>query len=437
MKIVATIPARLGSRRLMNGEKPLVWYAIRAALDATTLDEVYVNSESEEIGALGGELGARFYPRPSQLAGDHVTSDELNYDFMKHVEADVVVMVNPLAPLVTGRDIDAMVEHFLAHEIDTLVPVRDETLHAFCDGEALGLDPGEALKRFGGHVPVNFDASGRLPRTQDNAPLRICTWTVCIWRRETFMRAFEQSGAAVFSGRVGFFPQHPIPSIQVSGEEDFRFAEILLRYADLWRYPKVPYDSEAKLGAAAPAMWLAEIEHIERALLDEGRRRGHLCIVEWGSGNGTLHFARFLRERGISFQWDAVENYYPRYFKVAERIQAAGFGEQVKLHLCNGTFEDRDVLQEEADMTEFVELPLHRGCEYDVALVDGRKRGPCLEIAARVLRADGLAILHDAERPEAHGAFHHYHGDGAFVVQSASPVPGGVQKLWVGRPLPR
>ena len=441
MKVVATIPARTGSKsmvrrtlRLVDGEKPLIGYAMRAALDATRIDEVYVDSESEEIGAIARELGARFYPRRSELAGDQGTSDELSYDFMKHVEADLVVMVNPVAPLVSGRDIDAMVEHFRSHELDTLIPVRDEHLHAFCDGEALGFDPAQPLKSFCGQVPVNFDASGQLPRRQDNAPLHICVWTVCIWRRETFMRAFEQTGAGVFSGRVGFYPQHPISSIQVSNEQDLRFAEVLLRSEDLWRDPHVPYDSELKLGPDAPPLWLSEIAYLERALLDEARRRGRLQIVEWGAGNGTLHFAKFLREHGVDFYWDAVENYYPRYLKLCERIQADGLADRVQLHLCNGTFEDRKVLQEQAEMREFIELPLHQGCSYDVAIVDGCKRGPCLEMAARVLRSDGLAILHDAERPDAHAAFRHYRGEGELVVENASPVPGGVQKLWVGRP---
>ena len=84
-------------------------------------------------------------------------------------------------------------------------------------------------------------------------------------------------------------------------------------------------------------------------------------------------------------------------------------------------------------MREFIELPLHQGCAYDVALVDGRKRAACLETAARVLEPGGLAILRDAERPDAHLAFRRYRGGGEFVLETPSPVPGGVQKLWAGQ----
>jgi hypothetical protein len=141
-----------------------------------------------------------------------------------------------------------------------------------------------------------------------------------------------------------------------------------------------------------------------------------------------------LREHGISFHWDAVESYTPAYLGIAERIEAEDLAEQMRLHLCNGTFEDRAALQEREEMREFIELPLHQGCAYDVALVAGRKRAACLELAARVLAPGGLAILPRAERADAHAAFRHYRGGGEVVLETPAPVPGGVQKLWVGRP---
>lgn len=449
MKVVATIPARLGSaepdglRPLspLNG-RPLVEHAIRAALAASALDEVYVQSgsatsesggtESQEIEALARELGARFLPLRSDLAGERASMDEILHDFMQRVEADLVVRVDPTAALLGARDIDAAVEQVRAGELDTLLAVRDERSHAFADAAVLGSDA-PALKSFGGHVPLNFDAGARLPHAHENALVRVCAWTVCVWRRETFLRSFERSGAGVLSGRVGFFPQHAIPALRVRDAQDAHFAEILLRAAQLGPDPRLPYDSRKTLGGEAPAMWLSEIDYIERALVEQARQRGRLCIVDWGTGLGALHFARRLRERGIPFHWDAVESYTPAYLKLAERIQAEGLGEQVRPHLCNGSFEDRAALQERAEMREFIELPLHQGCAYDVALVDGRKRAACLEMAARVLERSGVAILREAERPDAHVAFRHYRGGGEFVLETPAPVPGGVQKLWVGQ----
>jgi hypothetical protein len=432
MKVVAMIPARparASLRPLRN--RPLVERAIRAALDATALDEVYVCADSDEIAALAAALGARFHALPAALAGERATLDELGYHVLQSVAADLLVSIDPAAVLLGGRDIDAAVEQLRCGELDTLLAVRDERSHAFCDAAALASDAPPS-KSFAGCVPLNFDARGRLPLARDNTLVRVCTWTLCAWRRESFVQSFEQSGAGVLSGRVGFFPQHPLAAFRVTGDEDVHYAEMLLRGAELGPAPRIPYDSAQKLGSAAPAMWLAEIDYVERALRDEARRRGRLCVVEWGAGDGALHFARHLRTQCIPFHWDAVESYTPAYLRLSERIQAEGLGDAVQLHLCNGSFEDRAWLRERAQMREFIELPLHRGCAYDVALVGGEKRAACLEMAARVLQPGGLAILRDAERPDAHAAFRHYRGGGEFVVESAAPVPGGVQKLWAG-----
>ena len=58
MKIVAMIPARLGSKRvikknlrLLNG-KPLISYITESAINSNAFDEIYINSESEIIDSI-------------------------------------------------------------------------------------------------------------------------------------------------------------------------------------------------------------------------------------------------------------------------------------------------------------------------------------------------------------------------------------------------
>lgn len=223
MKIVAEIPARYGSKRVklknlrLLDNKPLIYYAINAAKEAKTISEVYVNTESDLIGKVGIDNGVNYYKRNPGLAEDGISSDEFNYDFMKHVPSDIVVMVNPVAPLITGRDIDDMVNYFLRSNLDTLIPIREENMHAFC------------ADKNGIIQPVNFQVNGRLAMTQKNVPIKICAWTVCIWKTKNFIEHFEKKGYAVFSGKLGFYPQPKLKAVKISTEEDFILAEILLR----------------------------------------------------------------------------------------------------------------------------------------------------------------------------------------------------------------
>ena len=219
MKIVGEIPARLGSKRieqknlrLLNG-KPLIIYAIEAAKQATTLSEIYVNSESDIIGKIAFDNGVKFYKRDPSLSSDTATSDQFNYDFIKGTNADVLVMINPVSPLIEAEDIDNVVNFFLRNDYDTVITTREEKLQAFCNNK-----------------PINFNPHAMLPRTQDIPPIQICAWSICVWRAKTFIQSYEEKRYAVFSGKIGFYPLSIFKSVKISTEEDFLLAEALLCY---------------------------------------------------------------------------------------------------------------------------------------------------------------------------------------------------------------
>ena len=219
MRIIGEIPARLGSERVKQKNtrllcgKPLIAYAIEAAKYAKTLTESYVNSESDVIGKIALDYGIKFYKRDPQLANNTATSDQFNYDFIKGTKADVLVLINPVAPLVESKDIDEVVNYFLVNNFDTVITTREEHLQAFCQNK-----------------PINFNPDGQLPRTQDIAPIQLCAWSVCVWRAATFLESYDKKGYAVFSGNVGFYPLSPFKTVKISTEDDFALAQAILQY---------------------------------------------------------------------------------------------------------------------------------------------------------------------------------------------------------------
>lgn len=421
-RIVGEIPAREGSKRvprknlrLLDG-KPLIEYAITAAKQAQTLSEVYVNSESDAIGQLALANGIKYYKRSDELAGDLATQDEFNYDFIKAVRPDVLVMVNPVAPLIDGQDIDKMVQHFLVNPVDTLIATKEEQVHTYYQGK-----------------PINFNINGRLQRTQDLPFINLCAWSVCVWRAVTFIKQYEEHGHAAFSGRVGFYALDRFKSLKISTEEDFVLAEILVKNMHRWKFPPVPYDSQ-ELSAEFPAMWLNEIRQIETLLLKQVDKDRFLNILEWGAGRSTIYFSNFLKKQGVPFKWLAIENHIPWHREVLRMIEFNGLSETTTCVLKSETCEERKYVQEALDMSEYVNYPNSLGIQFNFVLVDGRRRRECLEVAARVARPAGVVLLHDAERPEYQSAFQCYDNEGQFVCENPSPVPGGIQKLWIGRP---
>ncbi len=218
MNYVAEIPVRLGSKRvpkknlrMING-KPMLAYAIEACKASKKIDSIFVNSEGDTVRKLCNDYGVNFFERIPQLLEDNARQDEFNYDFLSKVDADNLVMINPVSPLLLPEDIDNAIKHFEENKLDSLIAIREEKLQAFYDGK-----------------PLNFSDKGLLPMTQSLKPVQLCAWSICIWNAKKFKKQYEELGYAVFVGNYGLYPLDPIRAIKISSEEDFRLAEMFIK----------------------------------------------------------------------------------------------------------------------------------------------------------------------------------------------------------------
>ena len=118
MKVVAIIPARGGSKGISRKNLqtiagvPLVAYAIRVALAAKSVEEVYVSTEDAEIAAVAVEYGARVIHRPEELAADTVfTAPVIMHAIrtLKGCPLETVVGIECTSPLIISDDIDGCV----------------------------------------------------------------------------------------------------------------------------------------------------------------------------------------------------------------------------------------------------------------------------------------------------------------------------------------
>ena len=116
-KIIAMIPARLGSKRVPKknlrflGAKPLIAYSVEAAKKSDVFDEVYINSESDIFGEIAKEYGVRFYKRPAELASDSAINDDFAFDFIKNISGDILVQLLPTSPMITPDEIQDFVQY--------------------------------------------------------------------------------------------------------------------------------------------------------------------------------------------------------------------------------------------------------------------------------------------------------------------------------------
>ena len=89
-KILAMIPARIGSERLKKknlaliNNKPLVYYAINAAKKSQIFDKIYINSDDKIFNKIAKRYKVDFYLRPKKLGSSNTKSDDIVYDFLKN-----------------------------------------------------------------------------------------------------------------------------------------------------------------------------------------------------------------------------------------------------------------------------------------------------------------------------------------------------------------
>lgn len=111
MRNIAIIPARSGSKglkdkniKLLNG-KPLIWYTIKAAVEAGCFEEVMVSTDSEHYAEIARECGAsvpflRSADKSSDTAGSwDVVKEVLSKYQTKGITFDTVCLLQPTSPL--------------------------------------------------------------------------------------------------------------------------------------------------------------------------------------------------------------------------------------------------------------------------------------------------------------------------------------------------
>ena len=221
MKVVCMIPARMGSKRIKNknlrnlGGIPLISHVIRAAQEADCFDEIYVNSESLEIGDVATQEGVKFYQRPEHLSSDNATNDCFMEDFLKSVECDYVVQLLPTSPFITKEEIREFTRITGGGDYDTVVSVKDVQIECVYSNS-----------------PINFNQEKPTPPSQDLEPVKAYACTLMGWRREDFLNNMNRLGCAYHggSGSIKFVTVKGFSEIDIDYEEDFKLAEAVWGY---------------------------------------------------------------------------------------------------------------------------------------------------------------------------------------------------------------
>jgi len=126
MRIIGVIPARGGSKGIPRKNirplagKPLIAWTIEAAQKSKLLDQYLVSTEDPGIKKMARLWHAPVLDRPARLATDSAKTWDVVKDILKHIEADIIVLLQPTSPIRDPGLIDSSIRLLLKRKADNL-----------------------------------------------------------------------------------------------------------------------------------------------------------------------------------------------------------------------------------------------------------------------------------------------------------------------------
>lgn len=212
---IIMIPARLGSQRLKQKNletihsKPILQIAAEKAKLIRGINEVWINSESNELGKIAEKVGAGYHKRPESLANNVATSEDFISEFLSKHTCDYLIQLHSIAPLLSVEEIQGFVNYLIEAQPDVLLsyePVQIECVYK--------------------NNPVNFSLSQKT-NSQELEPVKRISWSISAWKSESFLKARSVGDCATYYGKIDYFPISKMAAHVIKTKEDLEIARAL------------------------------------------------------------------------------------------------------------------------------------------------------------------------------------------------------------------
>ena len=220
MKIIAMIPARLGSTRVKNKNLrlidgiPLIQYAVNAAKESQLINELYINSEADIFEEIANKNSIKFYKRPHELSSDSATNDDFSLDFIENIEGDILVQILATSPFISTKEIDGFIKKMLDKKFKTMISLTNVQIECIYEGN-----------------PINFNQKKPTPPSQLLEPIKSYACSLMGWDTKVFKENMVKYKSGYHGGdsSIGFYALKGYSTIDIDNEEDFLLAEAVAK----------------------------------------------------------------------------------------------------------------------------------------------------------------------------------------------------------------
>lgn len=212
--IKAIIPVRAGSQRVKNKNirpfagSSLLGIKINQLKKIDLLDDIIVNTDSQEMLDVAKKLGVTPFKRDSYYASNEVSINDLYRNIAETTDSDIILVTHVTNPMLKTGTITKAIETFnnLKDGFDSLSTVSLVKEFLWKDGKA-----------------INYDVNNK-PRSQDLPEIYRLNHAINILSRETMYERKDLMGYKPF-----FYLLDNYESIDIDNEIDFEFAEFIYK----------------------------------------------------------------------------------------------------------------------------------------------------------------------------------------------------------------
>lgn len=231
MKILGVITARGGSKGIprknikeLHGQ-PLIAYTIKAAQESGIFDRIILSTDDTEIAGVAKKYGVEVpFMRPAELAQDstpHLPVLQHAISWLKenqNYQPDVVILLQPTAPLRQAWHIKEALELFMAKEADSVVSMSEIPGH-FSPYWAVAEDETGWAKLLTSQDPLHK----RIPRRQ-SFPKKTYYHNGAIYLFKTELLS-NPDDPNFYGDKAVIYPMEEKYSVNIDNPEDWNLAE--------------------------------------------------------------------------------------------------------------------------------------------------------------------------------------------------------------------
>ena len=212
MKVVAFLPAKGSSQRiksknmkLLDG-KPLFLHTLEKIVECEFIDDVYLDSESDEILEYASYLNYTPLKRDAELANNKTDGHQMFYNEVRQVEADIYIQILGTSPFIKKETIEKGVNILKEKaDYDSVVLVKREKQYTWGDNGP------------------NYDKN-HIPNSIDLEDTIIETMGLYIVRSNIAHKNKQRIGEKVY-----LLEADPIEAVDINFPEDFVLAEYIAK----------------------------------------------------------------------------------------------------------------------------------------------------------------------------------------------------------------